>query len=136
MAEAAAKQGTYVSGVGRRKSAVALVRLSAGKGHHTANGKPFADHFTLESWRNTATSPLRQLGQAGKFDISVRVKGGGLSSQADAVRLGIARALVASDPEVRTTLKKEGFLTRDARVKERRKYGLKKARKAPQFSKR
>jgi small subunit ribosomal protein S9 len=131
-----AEQKTYVSGVGRRKSAVALVRLSPGKGHHTANDKPFAEHFTLESWRSTATQPLRQLGQAGKFDISVRVKGGGLSAQADAVRLGIARALVASDPEVRATLKKEGMLTRDARVKERRKYGLKKARKAPQFSKR
>ncbi|MEX2043490.1 MAG: 30S ribosomal protein S9 [Patescibacteria group bacterium] len=131
-----AEKKTYVSGVGRRKSAVALVRLSPGKGHHTVDGKPLAEHFTLESWRNTATGPLRQLGQAGKFDLSIRVRGGGLPAQADAVRLGVARALVTSDPDVRTTLKKEGFLTRDARVKERRKYGLKKARKAPQFSKR
>ena len=130
------KKGTYVSGVGRRKSAVALVRLSAGKGHHVVNGKDYAEHFTLEAWRQTATQPLRQLGQAGKFDISARVSGGGLAGQADAVRLGVARALVASDPDSRTVLKKEGFLTRDSRVKERRKYGLKKARKAPQFSKR
>ncbi len=127
---------TYVSGVGRRKSAVALVRLKGGKGHHTVNGKPFNDYFTLEAWRTRATRPLRQLGKAGKYDVSVRARGGGISAQAGAVSLGVARALVAADPEARTVLKKEGYLTRDARAKERRKYGLKKARKAPQFSKR
>ncbi len=130
------EKSTYISGVGRRKSAAALVRIKAGKGHHSVNGKPFGDYFTLEAWRTRATRPLRQLGKAGKYDLSVRVRGGGLPSQADAVSLGVARALIIADPEARTALKKEGLLTRDPRAKERRKYGLKKARKAPQFSKR
>lgn len=130
------KSDTYVSGVGRRKTAVALVRLTPGKGHYKVNGKPFNEYFTLEAWRTAATRPLRHLGKAGKYDVSVRAGGGGIAAQADAVSLGIARALIAAESDDRTSLKKEGLLTRDPRSKERKKYGLKKARKAPQFSKR
>ncbi len=128
--------GKYVAAVGRRKEAVALVRLKPGKGHYHVNGQPMNEYFPLETWRQTATRPLRQIGQAGQYDLSAQTRGGGVPSQAEAVSLGIARALVTEDPELRPALKKAGLLTRDARVKERRKYGLKKARKAPQFSKR
>lgn len=130
------QKGKYVTGVGRRKEAVALVRLRPGKGHYVVNGKPFPEYFTREAWRAKATNPLKQIGQAGKFDISVQARGGGLSAQADAVSLGVARALLHDNPDAKGTLKKAGLLTRDQRIKERRKYGLKKARKAPQFSKR
>src|SRR5438132_4708619 len=123
----------YVAAVGRRKTAIALVRLKPGKGHYQVNGQPFAEYFTVESWRQTATRPLRQIGQAGQYDLSVVTRGGGIPAQADAVSLGVARALTSENPELRAALKKAGLLTRHARVKERRKYGLKKARKAPQF---
>lgn len=131
-----AKADKYVSAVGRRKTAVALVRITPGKGHYSVNGKAITEYFPLEAWRQTATRPLRQIGKAGAYDLTAQTKGGGIPAQAEAVSLGIARALVAEDVELRPALKKAGLLTRDSRIKERKKYGLKKARKAPQFSKR
>lgn len=130
------KSARYIAGVGRRKTAVAIVRLTAGKGHHTVNDKPLSEYFGLESWRERALGPIKLIGKSGKYDISARVSGGGISAQADAISLGIARALLSDNEELKPTLKKSNLLTRDARGKERRKYGLKKARKAPQFSKR
>jgi len=126
----------YIAGTGRRKTAVALVRLTTGSGKHSVNGKELNTYFGLASWQARALAPLTLLSRVDQYDLSVKVVGGGPSSQADAVRLGIARALIGDNEELRGTLKKEGYLTRDARTKERRKYGLKKARKAPQFSKR
>ena len=121
---------------GRRKGAVARVRLSPGDGGFTVNGRQFDDYFPTRVHRMLARGPLTTLGRERDYDVTVTIRGGGISGQAGAVRLGIARALVEIDPELRSQLKAEGFLTRDAREKERRKYGLKKARKAPQYSKR
>lgn len=126
----------YIGGTGRRKSAVALVRLTPGSGEFTVNEKKLAEYFGLESWQDRVLAPLKLLSKTKEYDISVKVKGGGVSAQTNAVSLGIARALIEENEELRGTLKKAGLLTRDARIKERRKYGLKKARKAPQFSKR
>lgn len=123
-------------GTGRRKNAVARVRLLPGSGVIRINDRPFEDYFPLESLRVHVLEPLRAIRAEGKFDVLARVNGGGISGQAGAVRHGIARALVRADHNFRPTLKQSGFLTRDPRVKERRKYGLKKARKRPQFSKR
>lgn len=131
-----AKAKEYVAAVGRRKTAVAQVRIKPGKGHYHVNGKPMNEYFTLAGWRETATKPLRQISKAGQYDLSVVTRGGGIPAQAEAVSLGIARALVEENAELRPALKKAGLLTRDSRIKERKKYGLKKARKAPQFSKR
>jgi small subunit ribosomal protein S9 len=121
---------------GRRKGAVARVRLAPGDGGFTVNGRQFDDYFPTRVHRMLARGPLTTLGRERDYDVTVTIRGGGIAGQAGAVRLGIARALVEIDPELRTQLKAEGFLTRDAREKERRKYGLKKARKAPQYSKR
>jgi len=121
---------------GRRKGAVARVRLAPGDGGFTVNGRQFHDYFPTRVHRMLARGPLTTLGRERDYDVTVTIRGGGIAGQAGAVRLGIARALVEIDPELRTQLKAEGFLTRDAREKERRKYGLKKARKAPQYSKR
>ena len=121
---------------GRRKEAVARVRLRPGAGEFQLNGRTLEDYFPTRAHRMVVTSPLRLVGREKDFDVLARIEGGGISGQAGALRLGIARALVELDPELRPVLKKEGYLTRDAREKERRKYGLKKARKAPQFSKR
>ena len=121
--------------VGRRKKAVARVRLVAGDGKIVINKRDIDDYFGLETLKMTVRQPLN-LTNIGNFDVMVNVKGGGLSGQAGAIRHGIARALCKSDIELRPTLKKAGFLTRDARMKERKKYGLKAARRAPQFSKR
>jgi len=121
---------------GRRKGAVARVRLAPGDGGFTVNGRQFDDYFPTRVHRVLARGPLTTLGRERDYDVTVTIRGGGIAGQAGAVRLGIARALVEIDPELRTQLKAEGFLTRDAREKERRKYGLKKARKAPQYSKR
>lgn len=121
---------------GRRKEAVARVRLRPGAGEFQLNGRTLEDYFPTRAHRMVVTSPLRLVGREKDFDILARIEGGGISGQAGALRLGIARALIELDPELRPVLKKEGYLTRDAREKERRKYGLKKARKAPQFSKR
>jgi small subunit ribosomal protein S9 len=121
---------------GRRKGAVARVRLAPGEGGFTVNGRPIDDYFPTRVHRMVARGPLTALDRERDYDVTVTLRGGGISGQAGAVRLGIARALVELDPELRAQLKAEGFLRRDAREKERRKYGLKKARKAPQYSKR
>jgi small subunit ribosomal protein S9 len=121
---------------GRRKGAVARVRLAPGDGGFTVNGRQVDDYFPTRVHRMVARGPLTMLERERDYDVTVTIRGGGISGQAGAVRLGIARALVELDPELRGQLKAEGFLTRDAREKERRKYGLKKARKAPQYSKR
>jgi small subunit ribosomal protein S9 len=123
-------------GTGRRKEAVARVRLMPGKGNIIINNKPLDEYFTLDTLKYTVKQPLILTETIDKFDVYAKVSGGGFTGQAGAVRLGIARALVKADSELRPILKKAGFLTRDPRMKERRKYGLKKARKAPQFSKR
>ncbi|ERM90989.1 30S ribosomal protein S9 [Caldanaerobacter subterraneus subsp. yonseiensis KB-1] len=123
-------------GTGRRKEAVARVRLMPGKGNIIINNRSLEEYFPLETLRYTVKQPLILTETIDKFDVYVKVSGGGLSGQAGAIRHGIARALVKADAELRPILKKAGFLTRDPRMKERRKYGLKKARKAPQFSKR
>jgi small subunit ribosomal protein S9 len=121
---------------GRRKEAVARVRLVPGTGEFDINGRNLEDYFPTRVHRMVAQSPLRLVGREKDFDVVATIKGGGISGQAGAIRLGIARALIELDPGLRAQLKAEGYLTRDAREKERRKYGLKKARKAPQYSKR
>ncbi len=121
---------------GRRKEAVARVRMVPGSGNFLVNGRPLDEYFPTRVHRMVALAPLKLLGREKEFDVSAAVKGGGIAGQAGAIRLGIARSLLEMDPELRGQLKAEGFLTRDAREKERRKYGLKKARKAPQYSKR
>ncbi len=121
---------------GRRKTSVARVRLVAGDGKFTLNGRPLQDYFPVESLQGQVLEPFRVTETEGRFDVVARIHGGGTSGQAGALVLGIARALEADDPERRPNLKAAGLLTRDAREKERKKYGLKKARKAPQYSKR
>lgn len=121
---------------GRRKQAVARVRMTPGTGEITANGRSFDDYFPSAVHRRLITEPLRVTESEETFDISVTLHGGGLSGQAGAFRLGITRALIIVDPEDRGAVKAEGLLTRDPRKKESKKYGLKKARKAPQYSKR
>jgi small subunit ribosomal protein S9 len=126
----------YFAAVGRRKTSVARVRISAGKGNVTVNGKTMAVYFPDEHWQNTLKTPLVLVGKEKEFDVSVLAHGGGVNSQAEATRHGIARALEKFDGTLRPTLKKAGLLTRDPREKERKKPGLKRARRAPQFSKR
>ena len=127
----------YFYAAGKRKTAVARVRLyPKGKGLITVNAKPLNEYFHLLTSAGIITSPLKMTGLSKEFDISVKVAGGGTSAQADAIRHGIARALLLYNDTLRTTLKKAGFLTRDSRIKERKKPGLKRARRAPQFSKR
>jgi small subunit ribosomal protein S9 len=121
---------------GRRKEAVARVRVVPGSGNFEVNGKPIEEYFPTRAHRMVVASPLRLVGRDKDFDVFARLEGGGVAGQAGALRHGIARALIEIDPELRGVLKKEGYLTRDSREKERRKYGLKKARKAPQYSKR
>ena len=123
-------------GTGRRKEAVARVRLSPGRGRFDLNGRPLEEYFPSRTHRMVIMTPLRVVDREKDFDVVARLHGGGISGQAGALRHGLARALVEFDPALRPLLKKEGLLTRDAREKERRKYGLKKARKAPQYSKR
>jgi small subunit ribosomal protein S9 len=121
---------------GRRKEAVARVRLISGSGNFSVNGRTLEEYFTTRAHRMVVAGPLRVAGREKDYDVVATIRGGGVSGQAGALRLGIARALIDLDPELRGALKAEGFLRRDAREKERRKYGLKKARKAPQYSKR
>ncbi len=121
---------------GRRKEAVARVRLLPGTGEFRINDRPLDEYFPTRVHRMVAQSPLRSIGRDKEFDVVASITGGGVNGQAGALRLGIARALLELDPELRAQLKAEGFLRRDAREKEWRKYGLKKARKAPQYSKR
>ncbi|MCL4291003.1 MAG: 30S ribosomal protein S9 [Thermoleophilia bacterium] len=123
-------------GTGKRKTSVARVILRPGDGSTWVNGRKLEEYFPREALRTLATAPLRVAGVEGRFDLRVRLHGGGVSGQAGALRHGIARALVEADPALRVPLKREGFLTRDARQVERKKAGLKKARKRPQFSKR
>ena len=123
-------------GTGRRKEAVARVRLSEGSGQFQLNGRSLEEYFPSRAHRMIVTAPLRVIGREKDFDVIAHLDGGGVSGQAGALRHGIARALIELDPELRPHLKQERLLTRDAREKERRKYGLKKARKAPQYSKR
>ena len=126
----------YFYGTGRRKSSVARVRVYPGSGSITINGKDIDQYFGLETLKLIINQPFEVTGTAGKFDIVANVAGGGLSGQAGAIRHGVARALLLADETYRSPLKKAGFLTRDPRMKERKKYGLKAARRAPQFSKR
>ena len=126
----------YFYGTGRRKNSVARVRVYNGTGKITINDRDIDDYFGLETLKLIVRQPLTLLGLEGKFDIVVRVSGGGVSGQAGAIRHGLARALLVYDENLRPELKKAGFLTRDPRMKERKKYGLKAARRAPQFSKR
>ncbi|AAK81037.1 small subunit ribosomal protein S9 [Clostridium acetobutylicum] len=123
-------------GTGRRKEAVARVRLVPGEGKVVINKRSAEDYFGLETLRFIVNQPLNLTGTKGKFDVLVNVHGGGFTGQAGAIRHGISRALLKADETLKGELKKAGFLTRDPRMKERKKYGLKKARRAPQFSKR
>ena len=126
----------YFYGTGRRKKSVARVRLYPGTGAITINGKSIDEYFGLETLKLIVNQPLEATENVGKFDVVANVVGGGISGQAGAIRHGIARALLVADEANRGVLKAAGFLTRDPRMKERKKYGLKKARRAPQFSKR
>jgi len=126
----------YYEGVGRRKTATARVRLYPGEGNIIVNNKPMEEYFSRERDVLYLLEPLRVTGTADTFNVSVKVQGGGVSGQAGAVCHGIARALLAADPDLRPILRKGGFLSRDARMKERKKPGLKRARKAPQYTKR
>ena len=127
---------TYNRGLGKRKCAIAQVKLFSGKGEITVNGKPYQELFTRSEHRRTIEQPFVATDTMGKLSVEVKVTGGGISGQAEAIRHGIARALVKSNEQFRPLLRQEGLLTRDARVKERKKYGLKRARKAPQYTKR
>ena len=123
-------------GTGRRKESIARVRLMAGKGNVTVNGKTLDEYFGTEIFKVIVYQPFAVTNTVGKYDVVVKVVGGGYTGQAGAIRHGIARALNEANSEFRPVLKANGFLTRDPRMKERKKYGMKKARKAPQFSKR
>ena len=125
-----------IQSTGRRKAAVARVRLRPGDGTVVVNGRPIDNYFPSATHRMNITEPLRLVEKLDVYNVDATMDGGGTSGQAGALRLGIARALIGLDPELRIVLKRAGFLTRDAREKESKKYGLKKARKAPQYSKR
>ena len=127
----------YFEGIGRRKAATARVRIMSGSGSFVINEKPLEEYFPTERDNKTVTDPLSVLtGSRADYDVSVLVKGGGVIGQADSIRLGLARAIVKMDPELRTELSQAGYLSRDARTKERKKPGLKGARKAPTYTKR
>jgi small subunit ribosomal protein S9 len=125
-----------VQATGRRKSSVARVRLYEGTGRVLLNDRPIEDYFPTMAQRIRVLEPLRVAQIEGRYDVIAQVEGGGTTGQADAIRLGVARALIEVEPELRPTLKKAGLLTRDSRKVERKKYGLKKARRAPQYTKR
>ena len=125
-----------VQATGRRKESVARVRFRDGSGQMTLNGRPLEDYFTTIAIRMRVMEPLNLTQTHGRYDIEATLKGGGSTGQADALRLGISRGLIELDPELRPTLKKAGMLTRDARIVESKKYGLRKARRAPQYTKR
>jgi len=125
-----------VQATGRRKSSVARVRLRDGSGTVTLNGKPLEQFFPMMALRMRVMEPLQITNMVGRYDLEATLHGGGTTGQSDALRLGIARALIELDPELRPTLKQAGMLSRDDRVVERKKYGLRKARRAPQYTKR
>lgn len=129
-------KGLQYYGTGRRKKSIARVYLTPGTGNITVNKRDINDYFGLETLKVIVRQPLTATETAERFDVKVTVRGGGTTGQAGAIRHGIARALIQADSDFRPVLKKEGFLTRDPRMKERKKYGLKAARRAPQFSKR
>ena len=129
-------QGRYIEGIGRRKTSVARVRLYPGPGNYLVNDKPHDVYFTRPTDLDSIQAPLTLTGTRDKYMISVHVKGGGPTGQAEAVRHGVSRALMKSDDSLHAALRKSGFLTRDARIKERKKPGLKRARKAKQYTKR
>jgi small subunit ribosomal protein S9 len=128
--------GDYYTGTGRRKTAVARVRLYNGSGTIDVNGKPFLDVFSRVTHQNRVRLPLEVAESAGKFNVQVLIAGGGISAWADAIAHGISRALLVFNPALRPDLRKAGLMTRDSRIKERKKPGLKRARKAPQYTKR
>lgn len=131
------KETQYIEAVGRRKTSIARVRITPhASSSFVVNSKPIAEFFPVKEHEIIATEPLKSENLKTKYKVTVMVKGGGMASQADAIRLGVARALIDHSIDLRGEMKKAGFLKRDARVKERRKFGLKKARKAPQWSKR
>ena len=130
------KKADYTRSLGRRKSAAARVRVKEGTGEIVVNGKPYQEYFPYFDWQRIILLPLKLLGKEKFFDVSIKIAGGGKKGQAEAIKLGIARALLKYNEEWRKTLKLNGFLSRDSRTKERKKFGLKKARKAPQWSKR
>ena len=132
----AKKENIVFYGTGRRKSSIARVRIMSGKGNITVNGKALDEYFGEETLKVIVRQPLNVTNTESKYDVIATVKGGGFTGQAGAIRHGLARALNEANSEYRPALKSNGFLTRDSRAKERKKYGLKKARKAPQFSKR
>ena len=122
--------------VGRRKTAVARASITRGSGRFEINGRELEDYFPTEKMRDAVTAPFQTVEQLGQWDVTATIKGGGTTGQSDALKLALARALVEDDPQLRAPLKAAGLLTRDSRKVERKKYGLKKARRAPQFSKR
>lgn len=126
----------YYEGIGRRKTSSARVRIMSGSGSYIINNKPIEDYFTRFGDLEAALEPIRTADFEGKLDVSVKVQGGGVSGQAGAVRHGLARALLVMDPGLRSLMRASGFLTRDSRMKERKKPGLKRARKAPTYTKR
>ena len=137
MAKVSVKKKLQYWGTGRRKSAIARVRLiPGGTGAITINGRSIDEYCDLDTLKLVIRQPLVLTGKDSAYDVFVNVQGGGFTGQAGAIRHGIARALIVAEPELRSAVKKEGYLTRDPRMKERKKYGLKKARRAPQFSKR
>ena len=127
---------TYDRGTGKRKCAIAQVKLFSGKGEIMVNGKPYQDFFPRLQHRRNIEQPFKATDTIGKFHVEIKVIGGGVTGQSEAIRHGIARALVATNEQFKPLLRQEGLLTRDARIKERKKYGLKRARKAPQYTKR
>ncbi len=129
-------RGRYSEGIGRRKTAVARVRIVPGKGGISVNNKEAKEYFRMQELQQIISSPLDNLKMADKFDISAKVSGGGINAQAEAIRLGLSRALVLLNPDLKKPLRGLGFMTRDSRMVERKKYGLKKARRAPQWQKR
>ena len=126
----------YFEGIGRRKASTARVRIMNGSGEFVVNDKPLAEYFTRLGDAANIVAPLERVNQRATMDVSVLVKGGGVTGQTEAVRLGVARALLKMNPDLKPALRKAGFLTRDAREKERKKPGLKRARKAPTYTKR
>jgi small subunit ribosomal protein S9 len=126
----------YFAAVGRRKTSVARARIMNGDGTIVVNGKPLGQYFGGEIWTAQVEEPFQVVSQPGRYNVDIRVVGGGRSGQAGAIRHAISRALLASDETLRVPLRKAGLLTRDSRMKERKKYGLKRARKAPQYTKR